>query len=198
MRRVRPHTEVDAALYFFQIHNQSGQILFRSENLGSSVLPDLSGRALQQTVPLAEVGDVRLCEFYYGPLHVQIASPLVPAYRLLRDYARVSVYLLGGVALASVGFGWGFARLALRPVRAIHDTATRIRGDNLGERIPVPAGRDELADLARLLNRMFDDLEASFAQVKRFTADASHELKTPLALMRLNAEKLRPRLASNT
>src|SRR6185437_3310151 len=51
--------------------------------------------------------------------------------------------------------------------------------------------------LARLLNRMFDGLEESFAQVKRFTADASHELKTPLALMRLNAERRRPRLAGD-
>jgi signal transduction histidine kinase len=87
--------------------------------------------------------------------------------------------------------------LTLRPVKSIHDTAARIRADNLGERIAVPEGRDELAALARLLNRMFDGLEASFAQVKRFTADASHELKTPLALMRLNAEKLRPRLAAD-
>jgi signal transduction histidine kinase len=95
------------------------------------------------------------------------------------------------VALASVGLGWAFARLTLRPVRDIHATASRIRADNLGERIPVPAGRDELAALVGLLNRMFDRLESSFAQVKRFTADASHELKTPLTFVRLNVEKLR-------
>jgi signal transduction histidine kinase len=196
-RRVRAHTEVDAALYFFQIHNDAGTLLFRSANLGRSVLPDLSGGILHKTYELAGVGEVRLCEFYYGPLHVQIASPLSPANRLLRDYARVSLFLLGSVAFVSVGLGWAFARLTLRPVRAIHDTATRIRADNFGERIPVPAGRDELAALAQLLNRMFDRLEASFIQIKRFTADASHEIKTPLALIRLNAEKLRPKLATD-
>jgi signal transduction histidine kinase len=197
-RRIRPHSEVDAALYYFQIHNQSGKVLFRSTNLGDITLPDLSGGTLQQTVNLDELGEVRLCEFYYGALHFQIASPLAPADRLLRGYERVSIFLLGGIAVASIGLGWGFARLTLQPVRAIHDTAARIRADNLGERIPVPAGRDELAALARLLNRMFDGLEASFMQVRQFTADASHEFKTPLALMRLNAEKLRPRLAADS
>ena len=196
-RRVRAHTEVDAALYFFQVHNDTGTLLFRSANLSRAVLPDLSGGNLHTTYELPGVGEVRLCEFYHGPLHVQIASPLAPANRLLRDYTRVSLLLLGGVAFVSVGLGWGFARLTLRPVRAIHDTAARIRADNFGERIPVPAGRDELAALAQLLNRMFDGLEASFVQMKRFTADASHEFKTPLALMRLNAERIRPRLAAD-
>jgi signal transduction histidine kinase len=196
-RRVRPHTEVDAALYFFQIHSDTGRLLFRSANLGAAVLPDLSGGPLERTVALPGVGDVRLCEFYDGSLHVQIASALAPARRLLRGYAHVSLLLLGGVAVASVGLGWGFARLTLLPVRAIHDTAARIRADNLGERIPVPRGRDELAALVSLLNQMFDRLESSFAQVKRFTADASHELKTPLTSMRLNLEKLRLRCATD-
>jgi signal transduction histidine kinase len=126
---------------------------------------------------------------------VQIASPLEPTERLLGDYAKVSGLLLGVVLVLGVGLGYGFSRLALSPVRAIQRIAGRIRADNLSERIPVPATRDEIAALAELLNRMFDRLEVSFNQVRRFTADASHELKTPLALIRLNAEKLRPRVA---
>jgi two-component system heavy metal sensor histidine kinase CusS len=54
----------------------------------------------------------------------------------------------------------------------------------------VPPVDDEISDLARLLNAMFDRLEASFKNVRRFAADASHELKTPLSLVRLHAEKL--------
>ena len=141
------------------------------------------------------VGEVRICEFHNESLSIQVASPVKPVQWLLKDYARVCGYLLAGVALASVGLGWAFARLTLRPVRDIHATASRIRADNLGERIPMPAGRDELAALVGLLNRMFDRLESSFAQVKRFTADASHELKTPLTFVRLNVEKLRLRCA---
>ena len=79
----------------------------------------------------------------------------------------------------------------------MRETAARIRADNLSERIPVPATRDEISALAELLNRMFDRLEGSFNQVRRFTADASHELKTPLALIRLHAEKLRERVKTD-
>jgi signal transduction histidine kinase len=129
---------------------------------------------------------------------VQIASALEPVQRLMRDYWRVSSLLVAAVALASVGLGYAFSRYALRPTATIARTAHRIDADNLGERIPVPAGGSELADLARLLNRMFDRLEASFAHARRFSADVSHELKTPLSLVRLNAEKLRPSLAADT
>lgn len=190
-RRIRSHTEIDSALYFFQVRDSSGTPVFRSTNLGTSVLPTLPGGSSGWTGELQGVGAVRISEFQDGPLLVQVASPMQPVRWLLKDYSRVSLYLLAGVALASTGLGWAFARLTLRPVRSIHATANRIRADNLGERIPVPEGRDELAALVGLLNRMFDRLESSFVQAKRFTADASHELKTPLTFLRLNVEKLR-------
>ncbi len=98
-------------------------------------------------------------------------------------------------ALLSIGLGYAFSRWTLAPLRDIESAARRIGADNLGERIPVPPGHDELASLARLLNQTFDRLETSFGQVRRFSAEASHELKTPLALIRLGAEKLRARLA---
>jgi two-component system heavy metal sensor histidine kinase CusS len=102
----------------------------------------------------------------------------------------VSVALLVAMALISVGIGFGLSRLVLQPIRLIRETAMRIGSDNLGERIPVSEVKDELSDLALLLNRMFDRLETSFDQIRRFSADASHELKTPLSLVRLHAEKL--------
>lgn len=160
-RSIRPHTEIDAALYFFQVRDSSDAVIFRSTNLGSSSLPPAPPGVLRWTVELPEVGAVRICEFHDGLNSIQVASPLQPVRRLLNDYARVSVYLLLGVALASIGLGWAFARVTLRPVRAIHATASRIRGDNLGERIPMPEGRDELAALVALLNRMFGRLESS-------------------------------------
>jgi two-component system heavy metal sensor histidine kinase CusS len=90
----------------------------------------------------------------------------------------------------SVAIGFGLSRLALRPVRLIRETASRISSDNLSERIPVANVRDEISELALLLNLMFDRLETSFRQIRRFTAEASHELKTPISLIRLQAEKL--------
>jgi signal transduction histidine kinase len=96
-----------------------------------------------------------------------------------------------------LGLGHAFSRVTLRPLRLIAETANRIRSDNLTERIPAPEGRDELATLVRLLNQMFDRLQAAFEQVGRFAADVSHEVKTPLSLIRLNAERLRGRVAAD-
>lgn len=197
-QRLREHAEIDAALFLFQVRDGAGNIVFRSPNLGDTLLPNTGSRKDHRVHRLASHGDrVLISEFTDGPWHVQIVSLLEPTERLLTDYAKVSMLLLVVVLVAGAGLGYGFARLALHPVRAIRETAARIRADNLGERIPVPGTSDEIAALAELLNRMFDRLEVSFNQVRRFTADASHELKTPLALIRLHAEKLRGRLSGD-
>lgn len=195
--RIKRDTDSDAALFVIQVTDAAGAVLFRSENLGGSVLPPAKNGSPHWTITLPFHGRVHLSEFVLEPWRIQIGSALAPAERVLRDYLRISVPLVMGVALLSVAFGYGFSRATLRPIRAIEDTANRIRADNLSERITVPPGDDELAGLARLLNQMFDRLQQSFEQVRRFTGDASHELKTPLALIRLNAEKLRPRLAAD-
>jgi two-component system heavy metal sensor histidine kinase CusS len=105
-------------------------------------------------------------------------------------YAEVAVVLLILMLGVSIAIGTGLSHMALRPVRLIRQTAMHIGSDNLSERIPVPQVKDEISDLALLLNQMFDRIEASFQNVRRFASDASHELKTPLSLMRLHAEKL--------
>jgi len=195
--RIREHTEIDAALYFFQVHDAARGVIFRSANLGPAILPDLGAGRAAWTGTVPPHGRLRISEYRSGPWHVQIASSLDPMDRLLRNYTRVAGALMAVIALASVLLGYAFSRYALGPVGAIAATARRINADNLGERIPAPRDTSELADLARLLNGMFDRLEASFAHARRFSADVSHELKTPLALVRLNAEKLRPRVAAD-
>ena len=99
--------------------------------------------------------------------------------------ARPRESWLGAV---SVAIGFGLSHLALRPVRQIRETASRIGANNLSERITVPSGNDEISQLALLLNAMFDRLEASFKHVRRFAADAAHELRTPLTVLRTGLE----------
>lgn len=186
--RLRHDSDLDAALFYVQVHAEGGEKLFSSANLGDTLLPDLPGRFQSWTV--LPFGEIRLAEFFHGRLHVQIATPLAQVEELMRGYVRVSSTLIGVILVVSIILGHFLSRIALQPVRAIQETANRIRVDHLSERIPVPNTRDEISDLARLLNRMFDRLEASFGQVRRFTAEASHELKTPLSLVKLQAEKL--------
>jgi signal transduction histidine kinase len=194
--RMRAHAEADEDLFFFQIHNRDGRVLFRSPSLGDSVLPDLSTLGKRWTTNLPPHGRIYTSEYVHGDRHLQIGSRLEPSEALLRQYTQVSVLLGVVVATVSVGLGYGISRLALRPLRDIRQTADRITAYNLSERIPMPAGRDEAAELVRLLNAMFDRLEAAFRQVRQFSADASHELKTPLTLIRLNAERLHRMVAT--
>ncbi len=87
------------------------------------------------------------------------------------------------VAIA-VGGGYVFTRKALRPLDEIVTTAGRITSRNLNERVPVPATGDELERLSASLNRMMARLEESFQHINRFSADAAHEIRTPLAIIR--------------
>jgi len=88
-----------------------------------------------------------------------------------------------GVLAFGLGGGWWLASRALRPVENISLAASRISEGNLSERINIADTDSELGQLASLLNSTFARLDASFAQQKQFTADAAHELRTPLAVI---------------
>ena len=88
------------------------------------------------------------------------------------------------LALIVIGFGaWWIAGRTVRPIQKIIDTAENITAQGLEARVQGVRSKDELGRLAAVLNQMMDRLESSFKQMKRFSADASHELKTPLAVM---------------
>ncbi len=82
------------------------------------------------------------------------------------------------------------AGLILKPIRAMNDQARDISEKHLDRRIPVSSERDEFNTLARTLNQVFDRLQHAFLQQKRLLADASHELKTPLTMIRLSVDEL--------
>jgi heavy metal sensor kinase len=91
------------------------------------------------------------------------------------------------LALASIG-GYFLARKSLAPIVAMSEMAARIGAANLHERLPIINERDELGRLARVFNKLLARLSESFDQQRRFMADASHELRTPVAIVRGEAE----------
>ncbi len=98
----------------------------------------------------------------------------------------VVVLLVAGPALAAtLAFTeWMLAGAALRPVRRMAQRAETISMTAPGERLPVPPGGDEIAELGRTLNAMLVRIEATIAHERAFIDDASHELRTPLAVLR--------------
>ncbi|WP_419923025.1 sensor histidine kinase [Candidatus Poriferisodalis sp.] len=92
----------------------------------------------------------------------------------LKIIVPVVVLLLGAAIWITVG-------RTLRPVRDISRHVAAISGSTLDERVPEPSGDDEIAELAGLMNEMLDRLESASERQRAFVADASHELKSPLA-----------------
>jgi two-component system heavy metal sensor histidine kinase CusS len=187
--RIRETTEYASVLFYIDVHSKAAGPVFRSSNLHGQTIPDIPGERIFN-VSLDGTGPMRVGEFILPPYDVMIATPLHPVSTVMEAYVEISAALVALMLAVSAGIGYGLSHIALRPLRLIQSTANRIRSDNLSERIEVAAVQDEISNLARLLNQMFDRLESSFNQTRRFTADASHELKTPLSLMRLHAEKL--------
>jgi signal transduction histidine kinase len=88
------------------------------------------------------------------------------------------------MALVSGVLAWFVAGRVLAPLRTITATAERISDTNLNERLAMPGPRDELRLLADTIDRLLERLEAAFDAQRRFVANASHDLRTPLAMMR--------------
>jgi heavy metal sensor kinase len=111
-----------------------------------------------------------------------------PQHELLQDI-RSTFLLIIPIALLLAGLGGYFlARKSLSPVAAMASKARTIGAANLHDRLGVSNPRDELGQLAISFNELLDRLEDSFERQRRFIADASHELRTPAAILRGEAE----------
>ena len=189
--RIRETSDFSSVLFFITIDDRTAPVrpVFYSTNLRGLPIPDVPGQRVFNA-QLPGIGELRVGEYILGPFDVTIATPLNGVRAAMHDYSEICIWMLSLMVAISAAVGFGLSRLALRPVRLIRDTANHISSDNLSERIPVAAVRDEISELAQLLNQMFDRLESAFDQIRRFAAEASHELKTPLSLIRLQAEKL--------
>lgn len=103
---------------------------------------------------------------------------------------ELSVFIVANITLFPlVAFtGWRITKRMLAPVRAISDTAASIVEGQLGARIETDVADDDLGRLSQIINRAFDAYEASLTRLQRFSADASHQLRTPLTTLRMKGE----------
>lgn len=103
---------------------------------------------------------------------------------LLKEIGEVLLFSVApALGLTMIGSWWALNR-ALAPVRVLTEAAERVHLENLSERLPQTGNQDELDRLTAVFNSMLERLEDSLARVREFTLHASHELKTPLTVMR--------------
>jgi len=190
---------------YFEFRDTNGRVLLHSRALKDRRLPldqkllarVVEEKAVFQTLKASKLGlestspDLRLLTYYANradwrePLILQIAVPMDLPHQERRDlllfYALgIPIFLL----IAGIAGMW-MSRRALKPVHDMTLKARSITGvENLRERIPVPAAQDEIAELATTFNSLLDRLDRAFTSQDRFISNASHQLKTPLTILK--------------
>ena len=189
---LREHTELRAGGALLQVSDGQGNWLYRSKVMSDYGVPRpaiIRKRAIDymgQDVPLrvwsekVNVGG----ESYL----IQSAFEMDDFYEALNHFALLLFISIPSLLICAAAGGYWISTRALAPVDQITQTARTISAQNLSSRLVVPQTRDELQRLSETLNGMLDRLEAAFKKITQFTADASHELRTPVAVMRTRAE----------
>ncbi len=116
-------------------------------------------------------------------LIIEVADPRAKFEGIFTEFFSVLLMIVPIVLLAAAAGGYWLSTRALAPVDQIIDEAQTINPTNFSTRLSVPATGDELQRLSQTLNQMLDRVEQSVLQVRRFTADASHELRAPMTLI---------------
>lgn len=121
----------------------------------------------------------------------QAAAPTAGLSSLNQELITALAIACLAAIILGTGLSFWAARRALRPLHNMATSASRVTHHSLGERIEYKGPPDELGQLADALDSMLDRLETSFGEQRRFVADASHELRTPVAVIRGNLDMLR-------
>jgi heavy metal sensor kinase len=181
---------------YLQVRDELGNWIFRSKRMIAEN-PDFPA---PDRIPQAGL----IAEFQQGIHHVRILDYSVVAQgkrysvqtgislnksmALMATFRTELLLLTPLVILLAAAGGHFMSRKALKPVAALAAEARRINDRNLDIRLPVPDAKDEISDLSQTLNQMLERIDKAFASIRTFTGNASHELRTPISLLRTEIE----------
>ena len=174
-----------------QVVDADGRILASTANFGSEpALPSPAvGRSMVRTVHLpTDESRYRLLSRSVEGVVIHTATPIDDVEESVSALRRGLLVTTPAVAIVIGLLVWWLVGRTLRPVELIRAQVAEISGANLDRRVSEPATGDEIARLANTMNAMLARLEAASARERRLVADASHELRSPLARMRTELE----------
>ena len=169
---------------FVELLARDGRVVYQSPNLRGQRLTASTAAIDGLAVTHHDGEPVRILSTARNGTIISIGGSLADAHRALRELMWGYLFSFPLIILAFAFGSWAIARKALKPVEEIVVAAQRITTRNIEERLPILPTNDEIGRLTIVLNGMIDRLQNSFEQMAQFTSDASHELKTPLTIMR--------------
>ena len=173
--------------HLVEVTDASGTVLYLSPRLRQPFPRDGIKKFHNQKI---DGQSIRLAEFSENGLTLRAGDDLKEINQIGRDIFLAMLGAIPTVLLITlVGSAW-VASKAIAPVEEIRQAAKRITAQRLDQRLPVPPTNDEIAGLIEVLNATFERLQRSFEQSVRFSADASHHLKTPIAVLRAGVEEI--------
>lgn len=172
---------------YLEVETLDGKLVYRSPNLKGSALAVEPGRIVSRRM----FGEAcRVGAWREGPYLVRIGARLQVINAFMKRLVLGFAAALPAVGLVVFLGGVWLARRTVAPLAELSAAAERISAGTPRERLPAPPARDEIARLTEVLNRSFDRLEASYQIAVRFSADASHQLKTPVTILRAGLDEL--------
>lgn len=189
--RIAEHTERNPRNYFITITAPDGNVLYGSENLGDEYFAQGDtelGTMVFSSADYVKGGAMRVATLRQEFFTIHVAFPERIIQVVLGHTLSIFGLLAPVVLVLSVVGGWVLAGMLTRPVRQITQRAARITAHNLTERVPRRNVDDELSRLIDTINFMITRLESSFTQMKEFSLNVAHELKTPLTILRGESE----------
>jgi heavy metal sensor kinase len=194
---IREYAELAAGQAGLEVTELGGDVVYRPATTGwAAMAVDRGGSSEAAPLIFADrllgqepmrVADMRAA-IGHRTYHIIAALPMAPAYDALARFRWLLAALVPAVLVAAGLGGYGISRRALAPVDRMARAAQAVTVKNLDHRLEVPPADDELRRLAVTFNDMLARLQAAVAEMTRLTAEASHELRTPVALIRATAE----------
>ncbi len=199
-----------------QVEERNGHLIFENE---VPLPPEISFMILaDDKTPLASAGDISVFDQFpfqadalrvrkwnacnwmtldevvqkasLPPINLRLASPLSDVDKVLSTVKWIGIIGVPLFLLTAILGGLFIAQRSIQPLQQVIKSAKVISRGDLSERIKSVGSRDEIGDLIKTMNEMIESLQISFAREKQFTSDASHELRTPVAIIMAYSESL--------